>query len=157
MMAESVQGIDPRFNRWLHIVLVLTVLQVTMGTQVREMVDYLNHVQGEERSAWVDALPWFFYVHRSFSAVVLFSNLWLASLLVRSLGWQHTLTRFTLAMIAVIGLAITSGATLGHLGMPAFVQPLHLIGAALLFGLQYLIWISYRHASASQALSRSIS
>ena len=32
-----------------------------------------------------------------------------------------------------------------------------LIGAALLFGLQYLIWISYRHASASQALSRSIS
>lgn len=146
MIAESVQGIDPRFNKWLHIVLVLTVLQVTMGTQVREMVDYLNHVQGAERSAWVDALPWFFYVHRSFSAVVLFSNIWLASLLVRSLGLQHTLTRFTLAMLGVIGLSIVSGATLGHLGMPAFVQPLHLVGASLLFGLQFLIWISYRHA-----------
>ncbi len=146
MVAESVHGIDPRFSKWLHIVLVLTVLQVTMGTQVREMVDYLNHVQGEERSAWVDALPWFFYVHRSFSAVVLFSNIWLAWLLIRSLGWQHTLTRFTLAMLGVIGLAIVSGATLGHLGMPAFVQPLHLVGASLLFGLQFLIWISYRHA-----------
>lgn len=149
MAAKSVQGIDPRFNKWLYIVLALTVLQVAMGTQVREMVDYLNHVQGEERSTWVAALPWFFYVHRSFSAVVLLSNLWLAALLIRSLGWQHTLTRLTLAMIAVIGLAIVSGATLGHLGMPAFVQPLHLVGASLLFGLQFLIWISYRHARVS--------
>src|SRR5690606_16921793 len=149
MMAESIEGIDPRFEKWLYIVMVLTVIQVTMGTQVREMIDYLNHTEGADRSSWVDALPWFFYVHRSFSAVVLFANLWLGLLLVRSLGWQHTLTRFTAAMIAVIGLAIVSGATLGHLGMPAFVQPLHLVGASLLFGLQFLIWMSYRHAKAA--------
>ncbi len=152
MMAESIEGIHPRFERWLYIVMVLTVLQVTMGTQVREMVDYLNHTQGADRSSWVEALPWFFYVHRSFSAVVLFSNLWLASLLIRSVGWQHTLTRMTVAMILVIGLAIISGATLGHLGMPAFVQPMHLVGASLLFGLQFLIWMSYRHARAATPL-----
>lgn len=151
MMAESVQGIDPGFQKWLYIVVGLTVVQITMGTQVREMVDYLNHTQGAERSSWVGALPWFFYVHRTFSAVVLFSNLWLAYLLVRSVGWQHTLTRFTVAMILVIGLAITSGATLGHLGMPAFVQPMHLLGASLLFGLQFLIWVSYRHARSADA------
>ncbi len=149
MMAESVQGIDPKFEKWLYIVVGLTVLQITMGTQVREMVDYLNHTEGADRSSWVSALPWFFYVHRSFSAVVLFSNLWLAYLLVRSVGWQHTLTRFTVAMILVIGLAIISGATLGHLGMPALVQPLHLVGASLLFGLQFLIWMSYRHARSA--------
>ncbi|MEX2130729.1 MAG: hypothetical protein WD772_04530, partial [Pseudohongiellaceae bacterium] len=82
----------------------------------------------------------------SFSALVLFSNLWLAWLLVRSIGWHHSLTRFTLAMIAVIGLAVLSGATLGHLGMPALVQPTHLLAASLLFGLQFLIWMDYRHA-----------
>ena len=130
--------------------MVLTVIQVTMGTQVREMVDYLNHVQGAERSSWVDALPWFFYVHSSFSAVVLFCNLWMISLLVRSVGWSHTLTRFSIATIVVIGVAILSGATLGHLGMPAFVQPLHLVGASLLFGLQFLTWMSYRHARSAQ-------
>lgn len=150
MMAESIEGIDTRFEKWLYIVMALTVIQVTMGTQVREMVDYLNHTQGADRSSWVDALPWFFYVHRSFSAVVLFANLWLAALLVRSVGWSHTLTRFTIAMNLVIGLAILSGATLGHLGMPAFVQPMHLVGASLLFGLQFLIWMSYRHARAAQ-------
>lgn len=150
MMAESIEGIDPRFEKSLYIVMALTVIQVTMGTQVRELVDYLNHTQGADRSSWVDALPWFFYVHRSFSAVVLFANLWLVALLVRSVGWTHTLTRLTAAMIMVIVLAIGSGATLGHLGMPAFVQPMHLVGASLLFGLQFLIWMSYRHARAAQ-------
>lgn len=147
MAAQPVSNIDPRFRTWLYVVLVLTVLQVAMGTQVREMTDFISRAQGEElRSSWIEAMPWFFYVHRSFSAVVLFSNLWLTRLLVLSLGWQHTLTRLSLAMIAVIGTAVLSGATLGHLGMPALVQPTHLLAASLLFGLQFLIWMSYRHS-----------
>ncbi len=39
-----------------------------------------------------------------------------------------------------------AGRTLGHLGMPALVQPTHLLAASLLFGLQFLIWMSYRHS-----------
>jgi cytochrome c oxidase assembly protein subunit 15 len=147
MASQSVVNIDPRFEKWLYVVLGFTVLQVAMGTQVREMTDLLRESQGEElRSSWIDAMPWFFYVHRSFSAVVLFANLWLARLLVMSLGWQHTLSKLTLAMICVIGAAVLSGATLGHLGMPALVQPTHLLAASLLFGLQFLIWMSYRHS-----------
>ena len=49
-------------------------------------------------------------------------------------------------MVLVICVAIFSGATLSHLGMPAFVQPTHLVAAAMLFGLQFLIWMSFRHA-----------
>jgi len=147
MASQSVGNIDQRFGKWLYIVLGLTVLQVAMGTQVREMTDFIRESQGEElRSSWIDAMPWFFYVHRSFSAVVLFANLWIARLLVMSLGWQHTLSRLTLTMICVIGAAVVSGAALGHLGMPALVQPTHLLAASLLFGLQFLIWMSYRHS-----------
>ncbi|MCP5330609.1 MAG: COX15/CtaA family protein [Pseudomonadales bacterium] len=146
VMAESIEGIAPSFNKWLNIVLILTVIQVTLGTEVREMIDYLNHTEGAARSSWVEALPWFFNVHRLFSAVVLGCNLWLALLLIRSLGWQHTLTRQAVAMVAVVGISILSGIALGYLGMPAFVQPLHLVGASVLFGQQFLIWISHRHA-----------
>ena len=147
MASQPAGNIDPRFEKWLYIVLGLTILQVAMGTQVREMTDFIRESQGEElRSSWVEAMPWFFYVHRSFSAAVLFANLWLARLLVMSLGWQHTLSKLTLAMICVIGAAVLSGATLGHLGMPALVQPTHLLAASLLFGLQFLIWMSYRHS-----------
>ncbi|MEX2334675.1 MAG: COX15/CtaA family protein, partial [Pseudohongiella sp.] len=146
LAAQTVAAVNPRFQRWLYIVLVLTVLQVAMGTQVREMVDFLNHSQGEERSAWVSALPWFFYVHRTFSAVVLFANLWLVWMLYQSLGLGHSLTRLALGLLTVIVLAIISGATLGHLGMPAVVQPTHLLSASLIFGLQFLLWMDYRHA-----------
>ena len=157
MVAQSVVNIDPRFQQWLYIVLGLTIIQVALGTQVREMTDLLSKTQGEEmRSSWIEAMPWFFYVHRSFSALVLFANLWLARLLVVSLGWQHVLTRMTVAMIAVIGIAVLSGATLGHLGMPALVQPAHLLAASLLFGLQFLIWMSYRHALAGSDSAQAL-
>ncbi|MFT6092837.1 MAG: cytochrome c oxidase assembly protein subunit 15 [Pseudohongiellaceae bacterium] len=147
MEAQPVHSIDPKFERWLAIVLVMTVIQVAMGTQVREMTDFIKEAQGEElRSSWIEAMPWFFYVHRSFSAIVLFSNLWLVRILINSIGWQHTLTRLCIVMIGVIVLSVVSGATLGHLGMPALVQPTHLLAASLLFGLQFLIWMSYRHS-----------
>jgi cytochrome c oxidase assembly protein subunit 15 len=150
MATQPVLAIDSKFKKWLYIVLGMTLLQVAMGTQVREMTDLIKEAQGEElRSSWIEAMPWFFYVHRSFSALVLCANLWLARLLINSLGWVHTLTRLTFAMIAVIGLSVISGATLGHLGMPAFVQPTHLLAATLLFGLQFLIWMSYRHSRDS--------
>ena len=150
MAAQPVTALDPRFQTWLYIVIGLTIVQVAMGTQVREMTDFISRAQGEElRSSWIEAMPWFFYVHRSFSAVVLFSNLWLGWMLISSLGWQHTLSKLTVSMIAVIVVAVSSGATLGHLGMPAFVQPGHLLAASLLFGLQFLIWMSYRHSKGS--------
>ena len=150
MVKQPVTAIDLRVKRWLLIVLALSVLQIAMGTQVREMTDLIRDSQGEgARSSWIEFMPWFFYVHRSFSALLLFANLWLAKLLVSSIGWVHSLTRLTFLMISVICLSVLSGATLGHFGMPAFVQPTHLVAAAMLFGLQFLIWISFRHAEAN--------
>ena len=147
MESQPVVSIDPHFEKWLLAVLLFTICQIAMGTQVREMTDYISKAQGEElRSTWIQAMPWFFYVHRSFSAVVLFANLWMCWLLYRSLGMSHSLTKLAIGMVVVVSIAILSGATLGHLGMPAFVQPTHLLASALLFGLQILIWMSYRHA-----------
>ena len=155
MLRQPIDGIDPRFAFWLYLVLGCTVLQVTMGTQVREMTDFISRAQGEElRSNWIQAMPWFFYVHRSFSALVLLANGWLLYLLAGSLGWRHVLTRQTGIMLAVICVAILSGATLGHLGMPAIVQPAHLLAASLLFGLQFLIWMGYRQGCRNQRISR---
>ena len=158
MVKQPITGIDSRFQLCLYIVLGMTVLQVALGTQVREMTDLIREAQGEAlRSTWIEAMPWFFFVHRSFSALVLIANLWLARLLINSLGWQHALTRLTFAMIMVICLAVLSGATLGHLGMPAFIQPTHLLAASLLFGMQFLLWLSYRHSRDSSPEQRDSS
>jgi cytochrome c oxidase assembly protein subunit 15 len=157
MLGQPIDQIDPRFERWLYIVIVLTVVQVAMGTQVREMTDFISLEQGEgARSQWIDAMPWFFYVHRSFSAVLLFCNLWLTYLLTSSLGRSHSLVRMAIAMVVIIFGSVISGATLGHLGMPAFIQPTHLLSASLLFGIQFLIWISYRQSRNSNVVPMSV-
>jgi len=147
--ASPVTALDPGFTRWLYILLGLTVLQVALGTQVREIVDFLRNTAGAERTELVAALPWFFYVHRSLSALVLGAGLWVMWLAYCSLGSTHTLTRFSIAMVAVLVLTVVSGAALGHLGMPMLVQPAHLLTASLLFGLQFLMWMEFRHASAA--------
>jgi len=157
MLGQPIDQIDPRFERWLYIVIVLTVVQVAMGTQVREMTDFISLEQGEgARSQWIYAMPWFFYVHRSFSAVLLFCNLWLTYLLASSLGRSHSLVRMAIAMVVIIFGSVISGATLGHLGMPAFIQPTHLLSASLLFGIQFLIWISYRQSRNSNVVPMSV-
>ena len=74
MVRQPITGIDSRFQLCLYIVLGMTVLQVALGTQVREMTDLIREAQGEAlRSTWIEAMPWFFFVHRSFSALVLLS------------------------------------------------------------------------------------
>lgn len=149
LIVTPVRKLDKGFQTLLYIVLGMTVVQVAMGTQVREMIDFLNHTQGEARSGWVSALPWFFYVHRTFSAVVLAANIWLVYMLWRAIGPQHSLTRLAAGMLVVVVLAIVSGSALNHLGMPAFVQPTHLLSASLLFGLQFLIWMDFRHTTVA--------
>lgn len=149
LIVTPVRKLDKGFQTLLYIVLGMTVVQVAMGTQVREMIDFLNHTQGEARSGWVSALPWFFYVHRTFSAVVLAANIWLVYMLWRAIGPQHSLTRLAAGMLVVVVLAIVSGSALNHLGMPAFVQPTHLLSASLLFGLQFLIWMDFRHTKVA--------
>ena len=42
MAAQPVTQIDPRFEQWLYVVMGFTVLQVAMGTQVREMTDLIS-------------------------------------------------------------------------------------------------------------------
>ena len=59
--------------QWLLIaLLLLSVVQVVIGTQVREAVDEAALANNyTNREAWVDDLGIFFYVHRSYSIILL--------------------------------------------------------------------------------------
>ncbi len=135
----------PRLEKWLWALLAMIALQVVLGTQVREMTDLIRQAQGEAlRSRWIEAMPWFFYVHRSFSAPVLLTGLCLAWLLPRGAGPVR-------ATAAALVAAAASGATLGHLGMPAVAQPLHLLAASALFGLAFILCMRCRRARRLEA------
>jgi cytochrome c oxidase assembly protein subunit 15 len=120
-----------RFLSLMLVALVFTLLQITLGTQVRELVDGL-HQSGVARSEWMSQMDIFFYIHRSFSILILTINafLWWTNR-KNSMGyWQWNW------VLVILVLEVSIGIILAYLDLPKFAQPLHLLLAAVLFALQ---------------------
>jgi heme a synthase len=144
--------LTPRFRLVLKIAMAMTLLQVAMGTQVREAVDYIAHQHSYiDRQYWRDSFPIIFYVHRSFSAIILFTNLWLAWNIVRQLDRSSLLTRMAYVLTGLIVTAILAGVSLDRLGFPAMAQPVHLLMANLIFGAQFFIFICVNYSTGKSA------
>jgi cytochrome c oxidase assembly protein subunit 15 len=123
------------FRNLLVAAVVLSLIQVAMGTQVRQFVDEQIRSIGYDKSLWLENPTLTFYAHRSFSILVLLVNAgiwWLNK--SRNLGFQ--LTNW---MMFVLVVEILSGIAMYYLDFPFLTQPLHLVFAALLFGIQFYI------------------
>jgi len=124
------------FRNLLVFATILSLIQVTMGTQVRQFVDEQVDLVGySNKSEWLENPTLVFYAHRSFSILVLLVNLgiwWLNK--KRRLGFQ--LTNW---MMFILIIEILTGIAMFYLDFPFLTQPLHLVFAALLFGIQFYI------------------
>jgi len=152
---EFLSQIDTRllpgkFKTVLVVAMIMTLLQVAMGTQVREAVDFIAR-ENIDRQYWRDDFPIIFYIHRSFSSIILFTNLWLVWKLYQSVDRQSLLFRTGLALTALVVVAILAGVSLDRLGVPAIVQPIHLLMANLIFGAQFFLYSCLNYATAKQA------
>jgi cytochrome c oxidase assembly protein subunit 15 len=119
-----------------------------LGTQVREQVDIVSAAAGYVgRDTWVAKLGSVFSLHRTMSAVVLLLNVFVAYELWQ-LG-QLRLKRLAQATLVVIGLEILAGIVLASFALPAAVQPVHLMLATVLFGIQFLTLLAVVRARKS--------
>ena len=130
--------------RWLLAVGIgLTFVQIILGTQVREQIDQIAAAaEYAQRDSWVEKLGGVFETHRTMSVIVVLLNTYVGYQL-----WQlavPALRRLVLATWAMIGLEIAAGITLASWALPAFVQPIHLTLATLLFGAQFLTLLALR-------------
>ena len=107
----------------------ITVYQMFLGTQVRESIDELTK-HGFGREVWTDQLGMSFYIHRSFS--------WLVLILLVIITWKneklnkHTMIRYVFGFLIV---ELLSGVLLAYADMPGLVQTSHLIFATIIFGI----------------------
>ncbi len=139
--------VTPRYVWVLKIAMLMTLLQIAMGTQVREAVDFIAHEHGYiEREYWRDSFPVIFYIHRSFSALILFTNLWLIREIYRQAGPHCLLRKIGYTLIGLIITAILAGVSLDRLGFPALAQPVHLLMANLIFGAQFFLFICLHYS-----------
>lgn len=104
------------------------IIQVLMGTKVREVIDQL--AVRLDRSEWIANIGADFVIHRSFSWVVM---ILMGALVVRL--WLTQANRSFAAMLGLLVLAsILSGAAMAYWNVPAALQPLHLVLASVTFG-----------------------
>ncbi len=108
--------------------IVLVVIQIIMGTQVREHVDVLLN-SSIERSHLAEHFNVTFLIHRSFSILLLAT----AFALYKVSNSNDQLRKSVRWILLFIGLEITAGITLSYLGMPAFAQPIHLVAGMFIF------------------------
>lgn len=145
---------NSKLNFILWLVAIITFAQILIGTQVREEIDIIAFTMGGDRRAeWIDQLGSSFYVHRSFSIVVLAINLYLARLIYKLKN--KTLSKLTTFMLACLGAEIAIGVIMAYFAIPPMLQPLHLTIGTLLFGVQFQILIVYHYAS-SEAVKKAV-
>ncbi len=136
-----------KFRKMLFAAMVMTLIQVMMGTQVREAVDMIaNQHSYIDRQYWRDDFPVIFYVHRSFSSLILFTNAWLAWKIYKNFDRSTLVFKVGFLLINLIVTAITAGVVMDRLGMPAIAQPIHLLMANLIFGIQFFLYTYLRYS-----------
>jgi heme a synthase len=126
-------------SRWiLYSLLGLSALQIFWGTQVREEVDVLLKL-ATERSVLIDQLPDIFKLHRSFSIlVVLVHGLFFYQLFKSKI--RNNWVNFLAGLLAA---EILAGILLSYFGMPAGMQPIHLLFSLIMITIQfYLVLVS---------------
>ncbi len=124
------------FRNLLSIGIILSLVQVALGTQVRQSVDEMVRTYGAEgKSNWLEDPGIKFFIHRSFSILVVVINLsiWYINR-KRNLGFT-----WTNMLIFFIALEVISGIAMYYLDFLFGMQALHLVMAALFFGVQFYI------------------
>ncbi len=124
--------LDNKFNWVLLISLALTIIQVVLGTSVREQVDTISKT-GAPEILWLQNPSLSFYVHRSFSIIVLLVNLFLFGR-NRKLNLGFSKTNWVLVLI---GIEILTGIAMYYFDFPFGTQTIHIVLATLLFGVQF--------------------
>lgn len=138
--------LDRSLRHWLGAALLLTIVQIFLGTQVREEVDFLNEkFAGLNKDTWLDTIGLTFYIHRSFSILILMVN---GVIFFRNRAIEKPLMLINI-MIAVLLAEVFAGVILYYFDLPAFAQPVHMILAAILYGLQFYLWLMHMIARVS--------
>jgi len=142
---------------------ILVIIQMILGTQVREGVDTIKDVLlAPNRSLWIEELGLVYKVHRSFSWVLLLTTI---AFSYRFFTYYSALSsterkenRLFIVLSVAIPIGIVSqilvGVGLQWLHMPGLLQVLHLIGVALLLSVLFIyILILTQRTTASEAFA----
>ena len=124
-----------KFKNVLLLAFSLTITQIIFGIQVRQFVDEKIMQIGYEKANWLNGVDWKFYVHRTFSIIVMLVNTWLFFINRKKLLNQNLIN----FVMIIIGLEILTGIIMVYFDFPMVSQPLHLVMSGIILGLQFML------------------
>lgn len=141
---NSVYKYDKLFNRLLIISVLFSLIQIAMGTQVRQFIDEQVKLYGFENKNYSLMNPSFkFYFHRSFTIAIVLVNFGMFYLnQAKNLGYK--LVNW---IVFLIFLETITGILMYYAEIPMGTQAIHLLAGAFLFGLQFYLWQQSRKVS----------
>lgn len=130
---------------WIALASVfLTVIQVLIGTQVREEIDVIaEHFGHQQRELWIDELSSVLTLHKAFSMVLLAIN----GILIYRL-MQIGRNKQAKVLAALLLTEISLGIVLNYVNIPQAGQSLHLLVSCIIFSMQFAIFLSLRGREA---------
>lgn len=126
---------------------VLSIIQMVLGTQVRESVDVVKMGMGlTDRSLWIEQLGIIYKIHRSFSWLLIITIALLSYRVYRfakdKTGRRYSGTKGFILLGYAIPVGVISQVMIGiglqWLDMPGVLQVLHLLGVALLLAVIFI-------------------
>ncbi len=129
------------FNKLLMLSVVFSLVQIAMGTQVRQFIDEQVKLFGFENKQYSLMNPSFkFYFHRSFTIAIVLLNFGLFYLnQTKQLGY-HLINW----ILFLIFLESITGILMYYAEFPLGTQAIHLLSGSVMFGLQYYLWLQSR-------------
>ena len=121
-------------KRLVIISMFIMLIQILLGLKVREFIDLKIDLYGfENKNMWLSNPEINFFIHRSFSIFIFISNAFLFYL-ARKVKTNLTWIKFILLLIFI---EIIAGASMYYFAFPILSQPIHLLIAIIIFGLQF--------------------
>lgn len=134
---------------FLAFTIVITILQIVLGTEVREEIDAIaKSLEAGGRNTWVSQLGSVFSYHRDLAILVAICNFVVYKMVIDRFSgkaWPLLTANYILVVLAV---QIASGFLLSYLALPPYAQAIHVLFSTLLFSLQYYLYLLvYRTAT----------
>ena len=131
---------------WLRIVLlfsiVVTVLQIVLGTEVREAIDVIaKSLQFNDRHMWISKIGDVFNYHRDLAILVIIINIVVYKMVVDRFSGKALPLITTNYLIFVLIVQVVSGLLLSYLALPGYAQVIHLLFSMVMFTLQFYLYL----------------
>ena len=133
--SKSLINRNKTFKYLLLFGLFLTLIQIVLGTQVRQVVDEQSKLFAYDKSLWLNDIPLVYEYHRTFSILVISVNVALF-FINKKLQLGNNYINYVILLLVF---EMITGASMFYFDFPFGTQTAHLVFASIIFGLQFYI------------------